>query len=201
MQYSTRSTPFPRRSLEILLAYHYQSYILEIIYTHLTLEEKINALVRQTILSGCPKATLMCYLLSNIYFYISGIFVKWFFYGDVSGNLFESLKNKVLNSHWFYWSVIFVIIRLQGKEEVAIQKQPLELLCKKDVFVNFTNLTRKHLRWSLFLMKLQAWKKDTNTVVFMWNLRSFSENLFWRTSANDCFWLLSDSLPASNVVE
>ena len=51
--------PFLRRSLELLLAYHYQSYVLEIIYTHLTLEEKMNALVCQRLLLGPPKTTLM----------------------------------------------------------------------------------------------------------------------------------------------
>ena len=46
---------------------------------------------------------------------------------------------------------------------------------------------------SLFnkLASLQACnfiKRYSNTGVFLWNLRNFQENLFWRTSVNDCFW-------------
>ena len=37
-----------------------------------------------------------------------------------------------------------------------VQKQPPELFFKKSVLKNFANLTRKHLCWSLFLIKLQA---------------------------------------------
>ena len=31
-------------------------------------------------------------------------------------------------------------------------------------------------------------KRDPNTGVFFWILRSFLEHLFWRTSVNGCFW-------------
>ena len=50
---------------------------------------------------------------------------------------------------------------------------------KKDVLKYFPNFTRKHLCWSLFLIKFQAFrpttllKWDSNTVVFLWNLRNF----------------------------
>ena len=48
---------------------------------------------------------------------------------------------------------------------------------KKAVFKNFTLFIRKHLCWSLFLIKLQAWmpllKKDSNGGVFLWILRNF----------------------------
>ena len=50
--------------------------------------------------------------------------------------------------------------------EAAIR---VEVFCKKGVLKDFVNFIRKHLCWSLFLIKLQAW------------------HLFWRTSANDCF--------------
>ena len=49
----------------------------------------------------------------------------------------------------------------------------------------FSNFLGKHLGWSLFLIKLQAWKsrtllkRDFNTSVFLWNLRNFTENLRW----------------------
>ena len=64
----------------------------------------------------------------------------------------------------------------------------------KMVFLKiFANFTGKHLRWSLFSIKLQTFspetllKRDTNTGVFLWN---FSEHLFWRTSAKDCFYIV-----------
>ena len=37
-----------------------------------------------------------------------------------------------------------------------VQKQPPEVFLKKDVLKNFANLTEKHLRWSLFLVKIEA---------------------------------------------
>ena len=46
-------------------------------------------------------------------------------------------------------------------------------------FKNFANFTGKHLCWSLFLIKLQDFraetllKRDSNTGVFLWNLRNF----------------------------
>ena len=57
-----------------------------------------------------------------------------------------------------------------------IQKQPLEVFCKKCVLKNFTLFTGKHLCWSLFLIKLQSFspstllKRDSNTGVFLWIL-------------------------------
>ena len=42
---------------------------------------------------------------------------------------------------------------------------------------------------------MQSWgsatwvKRGCNTSVFLWNLWKFSEHIFWRTSANDCFWI------------
>ena len=71
------------------------------------------------------------------------------------------------------------------------QKQPLEVFYKKAV-KNFAIFTGKHLSWSLFLTKLQAFrpdsKRDSDAGVFLWILRNFWKPLFWRTSANGCFW-------------
>ena len=39
-----------------------------------------------------------------------------------------------------------------------VQKQPPEVFFKKDVLKNFANLTEKHLCWSLFLIKMEAWE-------------------------------------------
>ena len=88
---------------------------------------------------------------------------------------------------------------------------------KKDVLKNFTNFTGKHLRWSLFLIKLLAcsllywWRTAVvRSLLYWWpaavarGLRycgkrlqhksfpvKFAKSLrtpFFRTSANDCFY-------------
>ena len=38
-----------------------------------------------------------------------------------------------------------------------LKKQPTELFCKKFALKNFANFTGRHLCWSLFFIKLQAW--------------------------------------------
>ena len=64
-----------------------------------------------------------------------------------------------------------------------IHKQPPEVF-----LIFFANFTGKHLCWSLFFTKLQAFrpatllKIDSYTSVFLWNLRNSEEHLFWRTS-------------------
>ena len=51
----------------------------------------------------------------------------------------------------------------------------------------FSNFTGKHLCWSLFFTKFQAFrhatllKRDSYTGVFLWNLRNSKEHLFRRT--------------------
>ena len=66
---------------------------------------------------------------------------------------------------------------------------------KKVVLKIFGNFAGKRLCWSLFLMKLQGWwpaillKRDSNTGVFLWNLRNSSEHLLRRTPANGCSWI------------
>ena len=66
------------------------------------------------------------------------------------------------------------------------QKQPSEMFYKKAVLRNFAIFTGKHLCWSLFLIKLQAFrpdsKRDSNTGVFLGILRNFEEHL--QTIAN-----------------
>ena len=66
---------------------------------------------------------------------------------------------------------------------------------KRAVLKNFAIFRGKHLCMSLFLKKLQAWrpatllKRDSNTGAFPLNIANFLKTLFWRTSANACFWL------------
>ena len=59
------------------------------------------------------------------------------------------------------------------------------MFCDKSVRKNFANISKQHLCWSLFLTTLL--KTSSSKYVFLWNLRNFSEDLFWRTTANDCF--------------
>ena len=59
-----------------------------------------------------------------------------------------------------------------------------QMFFKIGALTNFTIFTRKHLCWSLFLIKWQTWpsasllKRDSNTGVFLWILRNFLEHLF-----------------------
>ena len=61
-------------------------------------------------------------------------------------------------------------------------KQPPEMFYKTAIPKNFAILQGKHLCWSLFLMKLLAWrlatllKRDCNTDVFRWILQIFKGN-------------------------
>ena len=48
-------------------------------------------------------------------------------------------------------------IMMAAKLPSAVQKQPPEVFCKSAVFKNFAIFSRKHLRWSLFLIKLKAY--------------------------------------------
>ena len=52
------------------------------------------------------------------------------------------------------------------------------------VLKNFANFTGKHLCWSFFLIKNSTTllKTGTNTGVFLWNLQTFLEHLFYRTT-------------------
>ena len=69
----------------------------------------------------------------------------------------------------------------------------LQMFLKIGVLKNFANLIGKHRCWSIFLIKLQAWrpptlfKKDSNTGVFLWNLRNFYEHLFLQNTSCGCF--------------
>ena len=61
-----------------------------------------------------------------------------------------------------------------------VQKQLFEGVFRNRCSLIFCNIHRKHLRWSLFLIKfLKTFlKRDSNTGVFLWILE---EQLFYRT--------------------
>ena len=54
------------------------------------------------------------------------------------------------------------------------QKQSPEFFCIKAVLKNFSIFTRKHLCWSLFLIKLQTF-------------RSLDEKFYWKRLEHGCF--------------
>ena len=71
-----------------------------------------------------------------------------------------------------------------------LKKQPPEAFCKKGALKNFANFTGKHLRWSLFLIKLQVrrhasfLKRDSNAGVFLVKFpKLFRKKYLW-TSAH-----------------
>ena len=106
-------------------------------------------------------------------------------------HVFRNLFWKICPLLKYFFSVESGIYRWQShqfpfptllKAWVKPQRQPLvELFCKKNVLKNFANL---------FLIELFFNKRDSNTAVSLLNLRNFYKYLFWRTSANNCFWNL-----------
>ena len=78
-----------------------------------------------------------------------------------------------------------------------------QIFFKIDIVKIFENLVVKHLCWSLFLIKLEAWmsavllKRDSNTGVFLWNMRNFEKHLFYRTLPVAA----SDGLPNRRIFE
>ena len=63
----------------------------------------------------------------------------------------------------------------------------VRMFLKIGVFKNFSIFTGKQLCWSVFLIKLQAWRpetlltRDSNTGSFLWILLNVYEQLFYRT--------------------
>ena len=66
----------------------------------------------------------------------------------------------------------------------SIRSSHPEMICEKDVLKYFAKFTGKHLRWSLFLIKLQTLvlatlnKKDSNTGVFCEFCKIFENTYF-----------------------
>ena len=71
-----------------------------------------------------------------------------------------------------------------------------QMFFKIGALKNFANFTEKHLCWSLFLIKLQAWRtliKETPTQMFsLWNLRNFYQHLFLQITFGGCFCMETD---------
>ena len=69
-------------------------------------------------------------------------------------------------------------------EDVTKRSSPSQMFFKIGVLKNYANSTGKHLWWIFFLIKLQpqrpatSLKRDSNTGVFLSNLRNFEEHLW-----------------------
>ena len=63
------------------------------------------------------------------------------------------------NNRWTFllvWNQTGLFLTEKFSKPWEQQKAPTEMFCKKCVFKNFADFTGKYLRWSLFLIKLQA---------------------------------------------
>ena len=116
---------------------------------------------------------------------------KWVIFKNVAGKTKKLfLRNFGENP---YWEMIFLTVifsKFCKKFRSSHQRGSI----KRDVLKKYVIFTGKHPCWSLFLIKLQDWrpqtllKRDSNTDTFLWILQNFHKHLFWKTSANDCFY-------------
>ena len=74
-------------------------------------------------------------------------------FGIVISIMFISVKL------WFINNFISTKVFFNVKKEQQFQKQPPEVFCKKSALKLFSSFTRKHLWWTLLLIKLQALMK------------------------------------------
>ena len=117
---------------------------------------------------------VICFDLSLTWQYVSSVYLisKTYFYFSFPPYVF--IEYFMQNKHW---------LKQKSWVNHYLQKQPPEFFVKKGVLKNFANITGKHLCWTPFLMKLQAFrlttlvKRTSNTGVFL----------------NDCFciWRVS----------
>ena len=76
----------------------------------------------------------------------------------------------------FCWN--FFLIKLQAGN---CQKQPLDMFSKIRCSEYFRKFHRK-FHWRAYNFT----KRVSNTDAFLWNLKTFLEQMFWRTSVNGC---------------
>ena len=97
-------------------------------------------------------------------------------------------KNKLKTTYY----VFFYAKKRDGKQKTAVSRSRCsQMFFKMDVLKNFANFIGKHLCWSLFLIKLQAWRpvglqcyeEEIPTQLFtceIWEI--FKNTFFYRTS-------------------
>ena len=89
---------------------------------------------------------------------------------------------------------------------VLIQKQLLEVFCKKTVFRNFAKLTGKHLSQRLFLNKFAGLrpaillKKSLSYSRFAMKIYEILKKTFLQNTSLGCFYLIPRSLTGTEYV-
>ena len=111
--------------------------------------------------------------------------VNWYTWTLVVINAHSVHLNTFFAFYWTYclWIdslvAIKVTIRWQSLWTVCPnfyeQKQPLEVLWKKGILKNCANFTGKHLYWSPFLIKLQAWTPILKNICERLHMYEFKE--------------------------
>ena len=118
------------------------------------------------------------------------IYYRFFFYETVKWRTFNNLvKGCKVRGSLVFWKESIWIASHHGNQRAKLekfegQKQPQEVFCEKCVLKNFASFTGKHLSSSLFLNKVAGlglqlyFKRDSNTGVFLLNLRNFKNIYF-----------------------
>ena len=78
-------------------------------------------------------------------------------------NLYIFLNSPILTSYFCQ----FRSDEIQDKHKINSRSNHLQMFFRVSAPKNFVTFTGKHLYWSLFLIKLQAWR-----AVFLWILRN-----------------------------
>ena len=111
-------------------------------------------------------------------------FLKWIywtiFFSFSNGLSFQFCKNMkpALRILLFGWKTYDVVMNIEPWER-NYRSSHSQIFFKIGVLKNVAHFTVKYLCWSLLLINLQAWRhitlsrKDSNTNVFLWNLRIF----------------------------
>ena len=87
---------------------------------------------------------------------------------------------------------LWILLKISLEQFPQKRNSRSELFCKKGVLRNFTKITRKYLRRSLFFNKVAGlrlglqlyWKRNSSKGSSLWT----SKNNFWYNTFGDCFW-------------
>ena len=88
----------------------------------------------------------------------------------------KSVQSKQISFH-FYFYFISIWLSVTLKNFAVYRTSCEQMFLKIGVLNKFAIFTGKHLCWSIFLIKLEAWNpanlfiRDSNTVVFLWIVR------------------------------
>ena len=106
------------------------------------------------------------------------------------------------NSLYYYSSLPFWILKSYVtfatfgcfRKYPTIFDKPPEVFCKKGILKNVANFTGKHLCWSVFLIKLQAWRLAVSKLSTLTDVFPCKSCKLLRTptlkNICDCFWLI-----------